>query len=103
MTMIPVLVEFSGGLEILFGGKRALKLSLSPSPTGPATITDLVGTLCDKYMTDKRKDLFVIEDNRVRPGILVLVNDTDWELVGEQDYEIEPGDQILFASTLHGG
>ena len=38
-----------------------------------------------------------------RPGILVLVNDTDWELEGEGDYKLEEGDEIVFISTLHGG
>ena len=38
-----------------------------------------------------------------RPGILVLINDADWELEGEDKYEIENGDNILFVSTLHGG
>lgn len=38
-----------------------------------------------------------------RPGILVLINDADWELEGEEAYEIQSGDEILFVSTLHGG
>jgi len=38
-----------------------------------------------------------------RPGILVLINDADWELEGEDKYELEQGDSILFVSTLHGG
>jgi ubiquitin related modifier 1 len=38
-----------------------------------------------------------------RPGILVLVNDTDWELEGEGGYELKEGDEIVFISTLHGG
>lgn len=38
-----------------------------------------------------------------RPGILVLVNDTDWELEGEGDYVLNNGDEIVFISTLHGG
>lgn len=38
-----------------------------------------------------------------RPGILVLVNDTDWELEGEGDYQLKNGDEIVFLSTLHGG
>ncbi|KFM74731.1 Ubiquitin-related modifier 1-like protein, partial [Stegodyphus mimosarum] len=38
-----------------------------------------------------------------RPGILVLVNDSDWELLGELDYEVQPEDTIHFISTLHGG
>lgn len=38
-----------------------------------------------------------------RPGILVLINDTDWELEGELDYELQDRDEIVFISTLHGG
>lgn len=41
--------------------------------------------------------------NRRRPGILVLINDADWELEGEEAYELQAGDNILFVSTLHGG
>lgn len=45
--------------------------------------------------TDEREDR--------RPGILVLINDTDWELEGEGDYILQPGDEVVFISTLHGG
>lgn len=38
-----------------------------------------------------------------RPGILVLINDADWELEGEEKYELQSGDTIVFVSTLHGG
>ncbi len=38
-----------------------------------------------------------------RPGILVLINDADWELEGEDKYELKIDDNILFMSTLHGG
>lgn len=38
-----------------------------------------------------------------RPGILVLINDTDWELEGEGEYVLKDGDEIVFISTLHGG
>lgn len=38
-----------------------------------------------------------------RSGILVLVNDADWELEGELEYKLENGDEIVFISTLHGG
>jgi ubiquitin related modifier 1 len=38
-----------------------------------------------------------------RPGILVLVNDTDWELCGREDYVLQANDSVAFISTLHGG
>jgi ubiquitin related modifier 1 len=41
--------------------------------------------------------------NYSRPGILVLINDADWELEGEDKYELQHGDNIIFVSTLHGG
>uniref|UniRef100_A0A4W6C2T5 Ubiquitin-related modifier 1 n=1 Tax=Lates calcarifer TaxID=8187 RepID=A0A4W6C2T5_LATCA len=39
----------------------------------------------------------------MRPGILVLINDADWELMGELDYQLQDQDNIVFISTLHGG
>ena len=38
-----------------------------------------------------------------RPGILVLINDTDWELEGGLEYLVQSDDRILLISTLHGG
>ena len=48
------------------------------------------------------RDLIRLTNCR-RPGILVLVNDADWELEGEDQYELKRNDNILFVSTLHGG
>jgi ubiquitin related modifier 1 len=45
----------------------------------------------------------IFELARRRPGILVLVNDTDWELEGEGGYQLKEDDEIVFISTLHGG
>lgn len=50
--------------------------------------------------TDARR-LLTTDDRR--PGILVLINDADWELEGEEKYELQQGDDIVFVSTLHGG
>lgn len=38
-----------------------------------------------------------------RPGILVLINNADWELEGQDSYELQAGDEVVFVSTLHGG
>lgn len=51
-----------------------------------------------------RADLrFFIHVYYRRPGILVLINDTDWELEGEGEYRLKNGDEVVFISTLHGG
>lgn len=44
-----------------------------------------------------------VQGNSVRPGIIVLINDTDWELLDTNAYKICDGDNVAFISTLHGG
>jgi len=96
---LTVTVEFGGGLELLFGGSKLL-----PSLALPADVTrlrELVRWLSAHRLTE-RPDLFAAGD-AVRPGILVLVNDVDWELEGGGAYALHQGDVIAFISTLHGG
>ncbi|RZB39806.1 ubiquitin-related modifier 1, partial [Asbolus verrucosus] len=64
-------------------------------------IKDLLSWIQDNLLKE-RPDLF-LQDDSVRPGILVLVNDTDWELMDTVNYVIQENDRILFISTLHGG
>ncbi|KIP07401.1 hypothetical protein PHLGIDRAFT_71180 [Phlebiopsis gigantea 11061_1 CR5-6] len=115
MSSINVKIEFGGGLELLFSNQRSHRVSipakvpLSSKPEDaekspedkPADITYLMYWLRDNLLKE-REELF-IENGSVRPGILVLVNDTDWELEGEGEYAIQEGDEIVFISTLHGG
>jgi ubiquitin related modifier 1 len=101
---VPITVEFSGGLEMLFSNQALHKLAIPAADKDgkTATIAYLIDYLCQNTMKDSRKDLFVL-DGQLRPGILVLINDADWELEGEEAYELQSGDNILFVSTLHGG
>ncbi|KAI0791528.1 ubiquitin-related modifier 1 [Irpex lacteus] len=112
---ISLKVEFGGGLELLFSNQRSHKVSIpayvppppddappQEKPSGRrADITYLMYWLRDNLLKE-REELF-IENGTVRPGILVLVNDTDWELEGEGDYILHDKDEIVFISTLHGG
>jgi len=50
----------------------------------------------------ERLELF-LSNNTVRPGILVLINDCDWELLEGLNYVVQDGDSLVFISTLHGG
>ncbi|XP_017880448.1 ubiquitin-related modifier 1 [Ceratina calcarata] len=95
---IPVIIEFGGGAELLFDKKKRHEVNLSGNEW---TIHKLLFWIRDNLLRE-RPELF-IQDNTVRPGILVLVNNTDWELLGEGDYKIKSGDVITFISTLHGG
>ncbi|KAF9777665.1 Ubiquitin- modifier 1 [Fusarium sp. DS 682] len=107
-SKLNIHVEFSGGLEMLFSNQRqhALAIPAADQDGKPVDIAYLIDHLCQNVMDDSRKDLFVLDNHLVansRPGILVLINDADWELEGEEAYEIQSGDNILFVSTLHGG
>ncbi|OAL49082.1 ubiquitin related modifier 1 [Pyrenochaeta sp. DS3sAY3a] len=101
---ISITIEFSGGLEILFANQKKYSLSLPTKDDSgaPANVAFLVRYLCENVMKDPRKELFVL-DGTVRPGILVLINEADWELEGEDQYEVQRDDHIMFVSTLHGG
>ncbi|KAF8475887.1 ubiquitin-related modifier 1 [Kalaharituber pfeilii] len=102
---IPITINFSGGLELMFSNKASHAIMLPskiPGSDEPTNVKYLLKYLCDELMTDTRKDLFVLDD-AIRPGVLVLINDADWELEGEEEYALQPGDRILFVSTLHGG
>ncbi|EJD05307.1 ubiquitin-related modifier 1, partial [Fomitiporia mediterranea MF3/22] len=85
-----------------------LILSDSTEPSSNAEVDvkplDVNHLLC--YLRDtllkERVELFM-ENETIRPGILVLINDSDWALEGEGDYQLKEGDKIVFISTLHGG
>ncbi|KAI0317808.1 ubiquitin-related modifier 1 [Amylostereum chailletii] len=112
--ILNIKIEFGGGLELLFDNKRSHRIALPAHPPPASSdspvdaslekasdINFLIHWLKDNLLKE-RVELF-IENGTVRPGILVLVNDTDWELEGEGDYELREGDEIVFISTLHGG
>lgn len=100
MGEVKVLVEFGGGAELLFGNQKRHDVTLTDT-TAKRTLKELIQWLKTNLLKG-REELFVQGDT-VRPGILVLVNDTDWELLGGLDYEVKPNDSVLFISTLHGG
>ncbi|KAL7414896.1 hypothetical protein BDY24DRAFT_339051 [Mrakia frigida] len=112
-----------GGLDLLFSKQPLHKLNLpkflpplasssssdEPTSTTPSASDSIrkpdMRFLVDylaKNVLQEREELFR-DGETVRPGILVLINDTDWELEQELDYVLEDGDEIVFISTLHGG
>lgn len=95
-----VTVDFSGGAELLFDNVKKHRVKLQEQAQA-WTLRLLIAWIRDNLLRE-RPELFVLGET-VRPGILVLVNDTDWELLGKLDYELEEGDNVMFISTLHGG
>ncbi|XP_054159720.1 ubiquitin-related modifier 1 homolog [Oppia nitens] len=99
--IVEVLVQLSGGTELLFGNTRQLTIKLDKIADKRCDLQQLIDCLKTDHLKE-RPELFVI-GNTVRPGILVLVNDVDWELLGQLQYQLKHNDRVLFISTLHGG
>ncbi|XP_022920070.1 ubiquitin-related modifier 1 [Onthophagus taurus] len=100
MSVLPIVIEFGGGAELLFDNKKKHTVEL-PAKDKSWIIGDLLFWIKDNLLKE-RPELF-LQDDSVRPGILVLVNDVDWEIMDTVNYKIEPNDRIVFISTLHGG
>ncbi|WFD29486.1 Ubiquitin- modifier 1 [Malassezia sp. CBS 17886] len=99
---VCVTVEFGGGTELLLAPPHAKVHTVSlPSGTAAPDVRALVQHV-RQHLIVEREELFV-EGDSVRPGILVLINDSDWELEGEMDCVLQPDDHVVFISTLHGG
>uniref|UniRef100_A0A8C9URQ8 Ubiquitin-related modifier 1 n=1 Tax=Spermophilus dauricus TaxID=99837 RepID=A0A8C9URQ8_SPEDA len=77
---LSVEVEFGGGAELLFDGVKKHQVTL-PGQEEPWDIRNLLIWI-KKNLLKERPELFLQGDS-VRPGILVLINDADWELLGE--------------------
>uniref|UniRef100_A0A667ZDV5 Ubiquitin-related modifier 1 n=1 Tax=Myripristis murdjan TaxID=586833 RepID=A0A667ZDV5_9TELE len=89
-----------GGAELLFDGVKEHQVTL-PSQSEPWDMKQLLVWI-QRNLLKERPELFVQGDS-VRPGILVLINDADWELMGELEYQLQDQDNVVFISTLHGG
>ncbi|XP_076069200.1 ubiquitin-related modifier 1 [Oratosquilla oratoria] len=98
---MKVTVEFGGGAELLFNNVKSQEVDLPDCKESSWTMRSLLVWMKEN-MVKERPELFIQGDS-VRPGILVLVNSADWELLGELDYELSENDTIMFISTLHGG
>jgi len=93
-------LQFSGGAELLVGDIKEHKIILEENGS-KWNIQQLLVWIKDNIL-QQRPELF-LKGNTVRPGILVLINDADWLLMDELNYELEENDIITFISTLHGG
>ncbi|VWU48586.1 ubiquitin-related modifier 1, putative [Hepatocystis sp. ex Piliocolobus tephrosceles] len=59
---------------------------------------------CNVYIDGKEHSNYNLnEKGKIKPGIIVLVNEYDWEILDTYSYKIKNDDKICFLSTLHGG
>lgn len=99
--MVSVKVEFLGGLDVIVNSQRIHEVTLEGQDE--FTVKDLINHIVEKMIANKSDIEVFLEDDTVRPGVLTLINNADWELEGGLDYILEDNDIISFISTLHGG
>ncbi|BBG93674.1 Ubiquitin related modifier 1, partial [Prunus dulcis] len=95
-------VEFGGGLELLCNSVKIHNVNVElQNGAEKLTMKDLLSWIRTNLIKE-RPEMFMKGDT-VRPGVLALVNDCDWELSGQLDTTLEEKDVVVFISTLHGG
>jgi ubiquitin related modifier 1 len=95
---MKIKVELGGGLEILFEKQKNFEINIEKTEV---KIKDIILELYSKIK--EKKELFASPDGTIKPGIIVLYNDSDWEIYEKEDTKLENNDTISFISTLHGG
>ncbi|ODV57926.1 ubiquitin-related modifier URM1 [Ascoidea rubescens DSM 1968] len=118
---MKVTVELLGGLHQIFtfGAKivdvnvleeaelgalvetLCLSLSSSFSNCSPSLADPVYRTSLARFVDCEHLQL--TGEYKIIPGIMVLINDVDWELFDEEETVLHPNDVITFTSTLHGG
>ncbi|CEF69617.1 Ubiquitin-related modifier 1 [Strongyloides ratti] len=98
---MEVELQFGGGVEMIFNNQKSIKINLDNNKKW--TVKDILEWLLENLMKDcETPEIFIVNGN-VRPGILVLINDCDWEILDGVNTVINNNDVITFISTLHGG
>jgi len=95
---MKIKVELGGGLEILFDKQKNLEINIEKTEV---KIKDIILELYSKIK--EKKELFSSSDGSIKPGIIVLYNDSDWEIYEKEETKLENNDTLSFISTLHGG
>lgn len=120
-------LKFLGGLESYLANKQKNYVSLEID-SNEVTFENLIAYVRNHIVVE-RKDVFsdVVISNgdhkrcriyidgiehtpfnlngkaKIKAGIIVLVNECDWEVLNTYAYKIKDSDSICFLSTLHGG
>ncbi|KAG9129500.1 hypothetical protein Leryth_013072 [Lithospermum erythrorhizon] len=95
-------LEFGGGLELLCNSVKIHNVNVEPQGEKEKFTMKQLLAWVRTNLINERPEMFMKGDS-VRPGVLVLVNDCDWELSGQLDTTLEEKDIVVFISTLHGG
>ncbi|KAJ2491042.1 Ubiquitin- modifier 1 [Coemansia sp. RSA 2050] len=103
-SSLHVITKFSGGMELLIKDKKQGLDHVFEVNTKaePINMKDLLKYVGETQVVEGKQSAFS-EDGTIRPGIMVIINECDWEVMGELEYVLQNDDEVEFISTLHGG
>ncbi|KAJ1645801.1 Ubiquitin- modifier 1 [Coemansia erecta] len=113
MEDLKLTLKFSSGAELMIKdeiradagtktGDLELTRTLPATTDGKPTIAkDLLEFIRDNLIKDRQEDFY--DKEKLRPGILVIINGSDWEVEDGPEYRLQNNDTVEFISTLHGG
>lgn len=96
--MTKIHIDFEGGLQTDFEAPNGIDFTV---PEG-TTLGQLPLIMKEKLIKPDHPIQFVGDNGRVRPGILIMINDVDSEIEGV-NVVLKQNDNVTFISTLHGG
>lgn len=94
-------IEFSGGLELLLQDSKKPKFDIVVDAN--SSMKEVIKFLRDKYIKERPELFSDASHGTIRPGVLVIINGSDWELENGLKYVVQDNDELVFISTLHGG
>ncbi|KAJ1719595.1 Ubiquitin- modifier 1 [Coemansia erecta] len=113
MSKLAVTLRFVSGAELLIkdefraqSNKKSGDLEFKHEvPAGteeaPLRMKELIEHVRDNLVKGDKDQFY--KDGKLRPGILVIINGSDWEVEDGPEYKVQADDVIEFISTLHGG
>ncbi|KAJ1817640.1 Ubiquitin- modifier 1 [Coemansia sp. S610] len=103
-SYLHIITKYTSGMELLIKDKE---LGLDHvfevnTKAAPLNMKDLIKYIGETHVLEGKQSAFT-RDETICPGIMVIINECDWEVMDELDYVLKNDDTIEFISTLHGG
>ncbi|KAJ2831614.1 Ubiquitin- modifier 1 [Coemansia furcata] len=103
-TYLHIRTMYTSGMELVIRDKEPALDHVFEINTKaePMTMKDLIKYIKETQVVKGKGEAFASGET-IRPGILVIINGSDWEVMGELEHELEDKDVVEFISTMHGG
>ncbi|KAJ2447118.1 Ubiquitin- modifier 1 [Coemansia sp. RSA 2424] len=101
---LHITTKYISGMELLIQDKKLeLEHCFTIDPKSePMTMRDLIKYVGATHVLKDMQEAFT-RGGTICPGIMVIINESDWEVMDELEYKLKNNDIVEFISTLHGG